>query len=193
MKKINILFLLILSITLQSCLCVKLSPQAINFINLFDTTDTLCLNNNNNNEITLMIPDDMILIYLCPIRNECLKNITNNRKLIYLPISKIDKKNYWLIVYDVTDGYENKTYIASFSKKEYKVTSMLLVKQHMGDFYQINSNINTKKNIIQINYYLKNIENGNKQNIIEEKYSLEPFFRLISTNPQETSVIIQIK
>lgn len=183
--------ILILAVIVQSCISINLVSGNKDFINLFEVADTLRLH--SDNEKILRVEDDMILKYLCPIRNECLRNITNNEKLIYTPISKIDKGSYWLISYDVTDGYENKTYISTFSKKEYKIISTLLVKQHFGDYYIIDSNVNVKTNTIKIHYYVKDIEDENKIHTIEDIYNLGTNFLLISTSPQEVPVTIETK
>ena len=192
MKRHKILFqVLILGVIVQSCISINLGSSNKDFVNLFEVADTLSLH--NDNEKRLRIQDDMILKYLCPIRNECLRNITNDEKLIYTPISKIDKGSYWLISYDVTDGYENKTYIAIFTKKEYKIISTLLVKQHFGDYYIIDSNVNNKSNTIKIHYYIKDIEDENIKHTIEEIYNLDAAFHLISRYPQEIPIVIDIR
>jgi len=181
MKEHNSFLLLIIGIIFQSCVCIHSGLNNSDFINLFKTTDTLSFYNSYKK--IPIIEDKIVLKYLCPVSNECLKNLTNDRYLVYLPISKTNRGNYWLISYSVTDGYENKDYIASFSKKEQKIISILLVKQYIGDQFLVNCNINNKNNIINIYYYQKDIENENELHTVEETYSLSFDFRLISTYP----------
>lgn len=131
------------------------------------------------------IPESVVLDYLCNTRNDCFINPYNGYKLRYFPVCKVEARNYWLLMYEITDGYSLDRYIASYIESEDKIAYKLHVYSSIGGdtptiFYKL------RGDRVEIFRKIKrNLEDDTIEDILHETYGLDSSLSLISSNIPE--------
>lgn len=134
------------------------------------------------------IPENVVLDYLCNTRNDCFINPNSRYRLHYYPVCKVEARNYWLLMYEITDGYSIDRYIASYIESEDKIAYRLHVYSSVGCdlptiFYKL------RDDRIEIFRKIPKIEDYPGQDTIQEIYRLDRSLSLISSNFPEDDFI----
>ena len=134
------------------------------------------------------IPENVVLDYLCNTRNDCFINPNSRYRLHYYPVCKVEASNYWLLMYEITDGYSIDRYIASYIESEDKIAYRLHVYSSVGCdlptiFYKL------RDDRIEIFRKIPKIEDYPGQDTIQEIYRLDRSLSLISSNFPEDDFI----
>lgn len=134
------------------------------------------------------IPENVVLDYLCNTRNDCFINPNSRYRLHYYPVCKVEASNYWLLMYEITDGYSIDHYIASYIESEDKIAYRLHVYSSVGCdlptiFYKL------RGDRIEIFRKIPKIEDYPGQDTIQEIYRLDRSLSLISSNFPEDDFI----
>lgn len=131
------------------------------------------------------IPESVVLDYLCNTRNDCFINPYNGYKFRYFPVCKVEARNYWLLMYEITDGYSLDRYIASYIEPKDKIAYKLHVYSSIGGdtptiFYKL------RGDRVEIFRKIKrNLEDDTIEDTIHETYGLDSSLSLISSNIPE--------
>ena len=134
------------------------------------------------------IPENVVLDYLCNTRNDCFINPNSRYKLRYYPVCKVEARNYWLLMYETTDGYSLDRYIASYIESEDRIAYKLHVYSTVGCdlptiFYKL------KGDTIEVYRKIPKIEDYPGEDTIQGIYRLDSSLSLISRYPPEVDYI----
>ena len=134
------------------------------------------------------IPENVVLDYLCNTRNDCFINPNSRYKLRYYPVCKVEARNYWLLMYETTDGYSLDRYIASYIESEDRIAYKLHLYSSVGGdqptiFYKL------KGDTVEVYRKIPKIEDYPGKDTIQETYRLDSSLSLISRYPPEDDYI----
>lgn len=132
----------------------------------------------NYRELFTSIPEELVLNYLCNERNDCFINPYNGYILKYYPLYKVNFKEYWLILYFVSDGYSIDTYLASYLKLGDKISYKLHIYSDIGGEKATISYV-INKDFITI---FRTVRRYPEKVIIKEVYKLDAFLNFVSTD-----------
>lgn len=133
------------------------------------------------------IPENIVLDYLCNTRNDYF-NPNSGYRLRYYPVCKVEASSYWLLIYEITDGYSLDYYIASYIPSENRIAYKIHVYSTVGCdlptiFYKL------KGDSIEVYRKIPKIEDYPGEDIIQEIYRLDSSLSFISRNPPEYDLI----
>lgn len=134
------------------------------------------------------IPENIVLDYLCNTRNDCFINPNSRYKLQYYSVCKVEASSYWLLMYEITDGYSIDYYIASYIPSEDRIAYKIHVYSTVccdlpTIFYKL------KGDSIEVYRKIPKIEDDLGEDIIQEIYRLDSSLSFISRNPPEYDYI----